>query len=77
MIEGVQKGHFQLVYFTPESLLQSKRWLLSDLYQMKLKTVVFTALLHGVLMYITFSLFQFYAYRGLTFREVFQRVGEV
>ena len=50
MIEGVQKGHFQLVYFTPEFLLQSKRWrrlLLSDLYQMKFKTVVLTALLHG------------------------------
>ena len=28
-------------------------------------------------MSVTFSLFQFYAHRGLTFREVFQRVGEV
>ena len=43
MKEGVVKGDYRLVYFTPEMLLVSKRWremLLEEVYVHRLQTFV-------------------------------------
>lgn len=41
--EGVEEGKFSLVHFTPEMLLQSRKWremLRNDVYTLKLRALV-------------------------------------
>ena len=36
MKEGAFEGEYHFIYFTPEILLSSKKWLLGDLYSSRL-----------------------------------------
>lgn len=43
MLDGVANGNYQLIYFTPEALLNHKRWrnvLHSEVYGQRLRVVV-------------------------------------
>ena len=43
VLKGVRNGDFQLVFFTPEAILNHKRWrniLLTEIYALRLRVVV-------------------------------------
>ena len=81
--ESVLKGDYQVVYFTPEMILGSKRWremLVGEVYSTtfvvdEAHTVKtwYDIILLKIKIYFKFIIF----YRGVTFRRLLLRIGEV
>lgn len=77
----VEHGKFQLVFFTPESLLLSKKYrkiIGSDEYQKRIKGLAIDEA-HTIKEWLVCSLsrLQIYTCRGTTFREALLRIGEI
>ena len=85
MRSGIVSCKYQLIYFTPESLLLDKKWrnmLKGLVYEERLKALVFDEA-HCIKNWYVWTWKQFlnlqfcYCRRGESFTETFLRVGEI